>query len=111
MLEKLYGASAFISTREVAQRTGLGLRLVQYLCQHGYITPTRKVGGTWMIQEGYWMAVKVSDGKIERKSRITDIFAVKRGRGRPKGSKNKRKYPRGVKRPRKQKDDKHGVVT
>lgn len=98
LMEKLFGASALLTTRQVATREGLSVRQVQTLCNQGNVMYARKIAGIWMIAEGYFFAITPKVGKTKG---MPIIVAERRPRGRPKGSSNKKPYPKGVKRPRK----------
>lgn len=69
---------------QVAQQLGLSKWTVCKLCRAGTIWPAYLHAGSWHIPRGY---VYMADDR-------------KPG-GRPPGSKNKKPYPKGVKRPRK----------
>lgn len=97
-MNQLFGESALMTTRQVAEKEGLTMRHVQLLCVQGHIIPARKIGHAWMIGRGYFFAVTLRSGKTKG---TPLIVAERRGRGRPKGSRNKKAYPKGVKRPRK----------
>lgn len=98
LMDKMFGESALMTTRQVAEKEGLTMRHVQLLCTQGHIIPARKIGHTWMIGKGYFFAITPKHGRTKG---LPLIVAERRGRGRPKGSRNKKAYPRGVKRPRK----------
>ena len=98
LMNKLFGNSALLTARQVAEREGLSVRQVQTLCNQGNVLHARKIAGRWMIGEGYFFAVTPDKGKLKG---IPVIVAERRPRGRPKGSPNKKPYPKGVKRPRK----------
>lgn len=97
LMNKLYGDSALLTTRQVAQRENLSVRQIQTMCLQGNVMYVRKIAGRWMISEGYYFAETPKTGKTKG---IPMIVAERRRRGRPKGSPNKKPYPKGVKRPR-----------
>lgn len=99
-MNKLYGNLALLTTRQVAEREKLSTRQVQTLCEQGSVMYAKKISGRWLIAEGYFFTEIPKFGKTKG---IPMIVADRRKRGRPKGSPNKKPYPKGVKRPRKKK--------
>ncbi len=71
-----------MTTDDVAAKMGVGRAAVAYWCRKGLIFPIVKIGTTWLIEPGFCLM------KTATRS------------GRKKGSRNKKPYPIGVKRPR-----------
>jgi hypothetical protein len=90
--------SAYLTCAQVAEREGLTRQSVARLCRLDAIFPVMKHGSQWLIDRGY-----VISGTVGAPGRPTLAVKAKhkRGRGRPKGVKNSKPYPKGVKRPRK----------
>lgn len=91
-----------LSTLDVAQREGVTTAKVALWCRTGAIWPVLRLAGGWAIDPMYVAAqLKRKPGRplsaVPKKPSI-------RGRGRPKGVKNSKPYPKGVKRPRKNND-------
>lgn len=82
---------AYLTTVEVAALEGVTIFHVSHWCRADLIFPAQFVSGRWRIDPGYILAPEAR-GKVFR------------DKGRPPGSRNKRRYPRGVRRPRKPKD-------
>ena len=89
-----------LSTSDVARREGVRTALVTAWCRNGGIWPAQKVGSHWLISHAY---VTTRNTKIGRPRTRPEKVPSGLPPGRPKGSKNKRPYPKGVKRPRKNK--------
>lgn len=98
LMNKLYGNMALLTPHQVAEREKISVRQVQMLCNQGSVMYAKKISGRWVIAEGYFFIDTPKTGKTKG---IPMIVAERRKRGRPKGSPNKKPYPRGVKRPRK----------
>lgn len=88
-----------LTPAEVAEREGVTKQAVTRWCRAGEIFPIEKVSGRWVISAGYicCRVVPRKEGDPPRPTMFINPF------GRPKGSKNKKPYPKGVKRPRKKK--------
>lgn len=71
-----------LTVQQVADQMGVSYGAVSFWCRNGMIFPMTKIGRTYLIEPGFRF---ISGGR----------------RGRPIGSKNKKPYPVGVKRPRK----------
>lgn len=84
---------AFLSIAEVAKIEGVSEQRIRRLCRRNMIYPIQVVDGRWRIGVGY-VFVLGPHGTVSNFSR----------RGRPPGAKNKRPYPKGVKRPRVKKE-------
>jgi hypothetical protein len=80
----------FLTIREVAILEGVTQRKIRDLCRANKIYPAQVIGGRWRIGAGYLFSLGPAGSMKE----------VRRKRGRPPGAKNKRPYPKGVKRPR-----------
>jgi hypothetical protein len=78
-----------MTTRQVAEKNGVTVGTVSRWCREGAIFPIILINGIWMIEPFH--RVNKNKGKV--------------GAGRPPGSRNRRPYPKGVKRPRKPKPD------
>jgi hypothetical protein len=91
--------SIFLSTRDVSKREGVAVQTVSHWCRLGVIWPIHKHGSVWLIADPYTLARSTDKGGRQR---LTPL-RVKGKPGRPPGSKNRRPYPKGVKRPRKPK--------
>lgn len=89
--------SIFLSTAQVAEREGVTVQTVSHWCRLGVIWPVIKHGNVWLVDNLYSLARSTDKGG---RPRLTPL-RVKGKPGRPLGSKNKRPYPKGVKRPRK----------
>lgn len=98
LMNKLYGNFALLTPRQVAEREQLSVRQVQTMCRQGNVMYAKKISCRWMISEGYMFTVTPKTGKTKG---IPMIVPERRKRGRPKGSPNRKPYPKGVKRPRK----------
>lgn len=96
-MNKLYGNFALLTPRQVAERENLSVRQVQTMCRQGNVMYAKKISSRWFISEAYMFTVIPRIGKTKG---IPMIVAERRKRGRPKGSPNKKPYPKGVKRPR-----------
>lgn len=90
--------SAYLTCAQVAEREGLSRQSIARLCRMDAIFPVMKHGRTWLIDRGY--VISATAGTPGRPG-LTLKVNGQRGRGRPKGVKNSRPYPKGVKRPRK----------
>lgn len=90
----------YLSAGEVAKRHNTTADHIRALCRVGCIWPATKVGRGWIIDHLYTIGFPVN-------GRPATWTPSGRGRGRPPGSKNKKPYPKGVKRPRKPKEDNH----
>lgn len=96
----MFRRSIFLSTAQVAEREGVTVQTVTHWCRLGVIFPISKHGNVWLIDNsglGYVVARSTDKGG---RPRLTPL-RVKGKPGRPPGSKNRRPYPKGVKRPRK----------
>lgn len=86
-----------LSTADVAAREGVSAVQVATWCRQGQIFPVQSMHGRWLIPRAYILVPRPlgrpPEKKINRKKKATL-------RGRPPGSKNKKPYPVGVKRPR-----------
>lgn len=91
--------SAYLTCAQVAEREGLSRQGVARLCRMDAIFPVMKHGRTWLIDRGYVLAATA--GQAGRPGTQKQVIKGQRGRGRPKGVKNSKPYPKGVKRPRK----------
>jgi hypothetical protein len=80
------GFRHLMTTIEVAKKMGVSRGSVAHWCREGSIFPAFRVNGQWMIEPGFQILA------TKAKSR----------RGRPMGARNRKPYPLGVKRPRKQ---------
>ena len=90
--------TVMLSTREVAEREGVSISQVRSWCRKGAIWPVMRLGATWLIEPLYVAAPpNLQPGRP--RSALPKVPS-ERGRGRPKGVKNSRPYPKGVKRPR-----------
>ena len=93
MKKKLFAPpviGGFLTTKDVALFEGVKPIEVSAWCRDDLIFPVQLIGGRWRIDPNYTVvpgALKPPPG-------------MRRGKGRPRGSRNKRPYPRGVKRPR-----------
>lgn len=87
-----------LSTHDVAAREGVSAVQVATWCRQGQIFPAQSMLGRWLISRGYILVPRAMGRPVEKK--INRKKKVER-RGRPLGSKNKKPYPVGVKRPRK----------
>ena len=87
-----------LSTTEVAAREGVSAVQVAAWCRQGQIMPVQRMNGRWLILRNYLLVPRVMGcppvGKIKCGKPLL-------ARGRPPGSKNRKPYPVGVKRPRK----------
>jgi len=93
----------WLTIDEVAEIEKCTPQTVRRWCRMGSVWPTRRVGTNWLIGLGYAVALP-SSSRVIASRRPPRKAAVKQPRrGRPKGAKNKRPYPKGVKRPRKKK--------
>ena len=90
--------SAYLTCAQVAARHGVTRQSIARLCRLDAIYPIMKVGRTWLIAHDYVIAVSV--GRRGQPGAVI-VKSKHARRGRPKGSKNSRPYPKGVKRPRK----------
>ena len=93
--------SAYLTCAQVAEREGLSRQSVARLCRMNAIFPVMKHGNAWLIDRGY--VVSATAGTAGRPTLAVKVKST-RGRGRPKGVKNSRPYPKGVKRPRKKQE-------
>jgi len=84
--------SAYLTTSEVAQRENLTTYQVATFCRMGFIFPIMKHNRSWLIGREYAFVANIA---LPRRKQIS-IGQL----GRPKGSRNVRPYPKGVKRPR-----------
>lgn len=87
----------YLTCAEVAKRHNTSRQQIARMCRDGGIFPVLHDGTKWLISDSYVIVVTIG-GKggrptIEKPPKRTT-------RGRPPGSKNKRPYPTGVKRPR-----------
>jgi hypothetical protein len=89
--------SAYLTCAQVAEREGLSRQAIARLCRLDAIFPVMKHGRAWLIDRGYAIAA-------HGQPTLALKLKGQRGRGRPKGVKNSRPYPKGVKRPRKKQD-------
>jgi hypothetical protein len=81
----------FLTTREVAALEGVKTTEVTAWCRRGELFPAQLVCKSWRISPDY---ILIPGAKIGPPP-------GERGKGRPRGSRNKNPYPVGVKRPRK----------
>lgn len=98
-MSALHGSSAVLTTLQVAALEKLTVRQVQFMCRTGTLDPVRKFGRYWLIGEGYFYSKPAP--WVAPNGLNTIIIPDRRKPGRPKGAKNKKPYPKGVKRPRK----------
>lgn len=75
----------FLRTRDVARREKVSVAYVTNWCREDLIWPIKRVGARWLISPAYVVSPSV-------------IGLAQRNVGRPPGAKNKRPYPKGVKR-------------
>lgn len=97
LLTAFLSGTPYLTCAEVAQREGLSREAVARLCRLQRIFPVRKVSDIWLIDPFYQIAATA--GRHGR-PRTEKPHTEKGWRGRPEGSKNKKSYPKGVKRPR-----------
>lgn len=76
------GLRHLLTTNEVSEKLGVSRHTVAHWCREGFIFPAISYHGYWLIEPGF------------------QLVAVK-PIGRPPGARNRKPYPRGVKRPRK----------
>lgn len=88
-----------LTTTDVAARENVPKATVAQWCRDGLIEPVQKVGQVWLIGSAYIPYVGANRPRPVPKSAYKPTG---RPVGRPAGSKNRKPYPRGVKRPRKQ---------
>jgi len=89
--------SVYLTCAQVAERHGVDRQSIARLCRMGAIFPAIKHGTVWLIGQNYVIAASV--GKAGRPGSM-EVKPRHSRRGRPKGVKNSRPYPKGVKRPR-----------
>lgn len=107
-----------LTTTEVAAREGMNRIEVARYCRNGWIYPAEQVGRYWFIAANY---IKTDFGRTPPRpsldrGRPPNIIAalypiigsevaanLYPKRGKPFGAKNRKPYPKGVKRPRKKK--------
>ena len=90
--------STYLTCAQVAEREGLTRQSIARLCRMEAIFPVMKHGHTWLIDRGYVIAATAG---TSGRPTLAVTTKNRRGRGRPKGVKNRKPYPKGVKRPRK----------
>lgn len=90
-----------LSTRDVAERHGVTCGAVARWCRIGAIWPVIRLTGGWAIEPIYYL--DLPDGRPGRPRIHPPKVPSGRGPGRPKGSKNRKPYPKGVKRVHKKK--------
>lgn len=90
--------SAYLTCAQVAEREGLSRQSVARLCRLNAIFPVMKHGNSWLIDRGYVISATAG---LHGRPRDPDSKKKHPRRGRPKGVKNSKPYPKGVKRPRK----------
>jgi len=90
--------STYLTCAQVAEREGLTRQSIARLCRMDAIFPVMKHGQTWLIDRGY--VLSATAGMAGRPG-LGSLKVKHSRRGRPKGVKNSKPYPKGVKRPRK----------
>ena len=85
----------YLTCHEVAKRHGTSRQQIARMCREGSIFPVLHDGARWLISNTYVIA-----NTVGKHGRPTVDKLPKRPRGRPPGAKNKKPYPKGVKRPR-----------
>ena len=90
--------SAYLTCTQVAERVGVSRQAIARLCRMAAIYPIMKHGNIWLIAPSYVIAASAGIAGRPREKPIRMQYAKP---GRPKGVKNKKPYPKGVKRPRK----------
>ncbi len=91
-----------MTPKQIAELLGITQQTVTGWCRSGQLEDAEYVNGRWVIRWSYL----IMSSLLEVKSKLSttgDVVPVvgRRRPGRPLGSKNKRPYPKGVKRPRK----------
>lgn len=92
-----------MTPKQLADLFGVTPQCVTGWCRAGYLVgDADRIGGRWVIR---WSPLMMSSLPVIeiRRTRAGTVKQIvgKRGRGRPPGSRNKKPYPKGVKRPRK----------
>lgn len=90
--------SVYLTCADVAEKEGLSRQAVARMCRLEILFPAMKHGNAWLIDPTYSIAMV---GGTPGRPRNPDPRFKHPRRGRPKGVKNSKPYPKGVKRPRK----------
>ncbi len=92
-------SNQWLTPEEVAQLEKCTPTTIRRWCREDFIWPCRMERGRWLIGGAYAVSLDTLRVRLANKPPKVKHAAP----GRPKGSKNKNPYPKGVKRPRKKK--------
>jgi hypothetical protein len=93
----------FLTPKQLAGLLGVTPQCITAWCRAGYMHgDAHLVNGRWVIRwsELLRTSLPVIGNRVRPDGQIV-TYVGKRPRGRPPGSRNRRPYPKGVKRPRK----------
>lgn len=93
-----------LTPEQLADMRGVSPQTVTSWCRAGLIDGANLINGHWIIQWSPLMAASLPMERSRGKDGTLEPPTPKRGRGRPKGARNKKPYPKGVRRPRKNKE-------